>query len=134
MRKQSVVLVAAALLVSSGVASAQKQTPQQYDKSSAPTALQSTTPDKPPATTLPEVNTPAPETTGAPAPETTGQAPKFEDRWSAQAGVPYLPPAATMPNATAPETTGQAPNVSKKMGAEMEGWQGETPAVPTMSR
>lgn len=107
-------LAAAALLVSSGVASAQKQTPQQYDKSSAPTGLQSTTPDKPPATILPEVNTPAPETTGAPAPETTAQAPKFEDRWSAQAGVPYLP------NATAPETTGQAPSMSKKMGAEME--------------
>jgi hypothetical protein len=120
MRKQSVMLAAAALLVSSGVTSAQKQTPQQYDKSSAPTGLQSTTPDKPPATTLPEVNTPAPETTGAPVPETTGQAPKFEDRWSAQSGVPYVPPTATMPNADAPEMTGQAPNMSKKMGAEMD--------------
>jgi len=56
-------------------------------------------------------------------PETTGQAQSFEDRWSAQAAVPYLPPGAPVPTApaSAPEATGQAPTVSKKMGAEMEG-------------
>src|SRR6266567_4360745 len=56
-------------------------------------------------------------------PETTGQARSFEDRWSAQAAVPYLPPGAPVPTApaSAPEATGQAPTVPKKKGAEMEG-------------
>jgi hypothetical protein len=112
MRKQSIVLVAATVLVSAGVALAQNQTqtPQQYDKSGAPSGLQSTTPDQPPVVTLPEANGPAPDARGAPVSETTGQAPKFddrwspgqapkfEDRWSAQGGVPYLPPNATLPN------------------------------------
>jgi hypothetical protein len=151
MRSQSILLVTATLLISTGVALAQDQTqtPQHYDKCSAPSGLQSTTPDKPPVVTLPEANAPAPAASGAPvtestgqaakfedrwsaqggvpsasapAPETTGQAPKFEDRWSAQSGVPYLPSNASQPSATAPapETTGQAPNVSKKMGAEMD--------------
>ena len=73
----------------------------------------------------------APDATGAPIPETTGQAPTFEDRWSAQGGVPYLPPAATIPNPTLPasETTGQAPTVSKKMGADMES-AGDVRAAP----
>ena len=62
------------------------------------------------------------ETSGAPVPETTGQAPKFEDRWSAQHGTPDRSLAATMPdaNAPSPETTGQAPAKSEKMESEMD--------------
>ena len=126
MRKQTVILAVAALLVSYGVASAQKP-PTLNQNLGAPT--QSTTPDTAPVVTLPEVK--APDATGAPILETTAQAPNFEDRWSAQGGVPYLSPTATIPNATlpAPETTAQAPTVSKKMGAEMES-AGDVRAAP----
>jgi hypothetical protein len=108
MRKQSILLVAATVAISTGVALAQDQaqTPQNYDKSGAPSGLQSTTPDKPPVVTLPEANAPALDASEAPVTaETTDQAAKFEDRWSAQGG-----PNASLPNATAPapETTGQA--------------------------
>jgi hypothetical protein len=66
-RKQLGVL-AAALLVSSGAASAQQHTPQQYESSGPRMASQSTTPDRPPAATMPESNAPFPQTTGdAPA-------------------------------------------------------------------
>ena len=53
---------------------------------------------------------------------TPAEAQSFEDRWSAQAAGPYLPPGAHVPTATAPtpETTGHAPTASKKMGAEMD--------------
>ena len=88
-----------ALIITSGLALAQYETPQQYDKSSAPSGLQSTTPDKAPVVTLPEANTPAPET--------TGQAANFDDRWSAQSETPARLPTATMPGADAPGTTGQ---------------------------
>ena len=117
MRKQSIFLVAATVVASIG-ALAQAQTPQQYDKSGAPSGVQSTKRDKLPVVTLPETNAPAPAASEAPVSE----APKFEDRWSAQGAVPYLPPNATLPNATAPlpQTIGQAPNASKKMGAEMD--------------
>jgi hypothetical protein len=125
MRKQLVILASSALLISVGTASAQKQTPQLYDKSGAPSGLQSTTPDKLPAVTLPEAKTPAPEATGAPVSETTGQAPKFEDRWSAQRDTPDRPPTAT----TSSETTGQSPSMSKKMGPEMES-AGDLRAAP----
>jgi hypothetical protein len=69
MRQQLVILAVAGLLVSSGVAFAQTQTPKQYDDSpGAPTASQSTTPDRPPAATMPDTNVPSPEKTGqAPA-------------------------------------------------------------------
>ena len=128
MRKQTVILAVAALLVSYGVASAQKP-PTLSENLGAPTATPSTTPDLAPVVTPHEVK--APDATGAPIPETTGQAPNFEDRWSAQGGVPYLPPTATIPNATlpAPEATGQAPTMSKKMGAEMES-AGDLRAAP----
>ena len=127
MRKQTVIWAVAALLVSYGVASAQKP-PTLNQNLGAPTT-QSTTPDTAPVVTLPEVK--APDATGAPIIETTGQAPNFEDRWSAQGGVPYLSPTATIPSATlpAPETTGQAPTVTKKMGAEMES-AGDVRAAP----
>jgi hypothetical protein len=125
MRKQLAILASSALLISVGTASAQKQTPQQYDKSGAPSGLQSTTSDKPSAVTLPEAKSPAPDATGAPVSETTGQAPKFEDRWSAQRDTPDRPPAAT----TSSETTGQTPSMSKKMGPEMEG-AGDLRAAP----
>jgi hypothetical protein len=125
MRIQFVILASSALIISSGAALAQRETPQQYDKSGAPSGLQSTTPDKPPAVTLPEANTRAPDATGAPVSETTGQAPKFEDRWSAQRDTPDRPPAAT----TSSEATGQTPSMSKKMGPEMEG-AGDLRAAP----
>jgi hypothetical protein len=98
LRKQFVIS-ATALTITSGIALAQYQTPQQYDKSSAPSGLQSTTPDKAPVVTLPEANTPAPET--------TGEAANFDDRWSAQSETPARLPTASMPGADAPGTAGQ---------------------------
>ena len=67
--------------------------------------------------------TPTTDVSKTQPPETTGQAQSFEDRWSAQAAVPYLSSGAPVPTApaSAPEATAQAPTVSKKMGAEMEG-------------
>ena len=108
MLKQTL-LLAATVLLTSGVAfpQNQSQSPQQYDKSGAPSGLQSTTPDKPPIVTLPDANAPAPDASAAFQAETTDQARTFEDRWSAQAGVPYLPPHTSLPNAPAPETTGK---------------------------
>ena len=101
MRKQLAILASSALLISVGTASAQEQTPQQYDKSGAPSGLQSTTPDRAPVVSLPEANTAAPET--------TGQAASFEDRWSAQRETTDRLPTATMPGADAPRTTDQGP-------------------------
>jgi hypothetical protein len=62
-------LAAAALLVGSGGALAQKQTPRAYDGSPAisshPEAHpQSATPGRPPAATIPDANKPSPEATG----------------------------------------------------------------------
>jgi hypothetical protein len=105
MRKQSLILGAAAVLVSGAIASVQSQTPSQYDKSGAPTGLQSMTPDKPPVSTVPEANAPPVSTVPeANAPETTGQAQKFDDRWPT--GTPNRPSAAVP--AAPPSTTGQA--------------------------
>jgi hypothetical protein len=73
MKTQSVILAAAVLLVGSGGALAQNQTPRAYDGSpvisSHPEAHpQSATPDRPPAAAMPDANKPSPETTGqAPA-------------------------------------------------------------------
>jgi hypothetical protein len=125
MRKEWAMVGVAVLLAGCSIASAQKPPPN--ESLAAPTATQSTTPDRPRATTLPEVSTRAPDASGAPVPETTGQGPAFEDRWSAQAAVPYLPPAVTPP--PAPEATGYAPTVSKKMGPEMES-AGDVRAAP----
>lgn len=116
MREQSAMLAVAALVISCSVASAQKQGPTPYDGSGAPIASQSTTPDRSPVVTLPEVNTRAPEASGAPVPETTGQAANFEDRWSAQRESLGRPPAAATPSGS----TGHTPSMSKKMGPEME--------------
>ncbi len=79
MRKQAILVGAATVVVSIGVALAENQAPQQYDKSAAPSGVQSTTPDHPPIVTLPEANAPDPDATGAPILETTGQAATFED-------------------------------------------------------
>jgi hypothetical protein len=74
MRRQLVILAAAALLMGSGAALAQTQTPRGNDTSGAPTSSypgvhpQSTTPDRPPAAAIPEANKPSPESIGqAPA-------------------------------------------------------------------
>jgi hypothetical protein len=92
MKGRSITLTVAAVLMSAGTPGAQTPT---TDQSGVSTAAETT--------------------------ETTGQVQSFEDRWSAQAAVPYLP-SPYVPTATAPtpETTGQAPTVSKKMGAEMD--------------
>jgi hypothetical protein len=90
--------VSSALIFTSSLALAQYETPQQYDKSSAPSGLQSTTPAQAPVVTLPEANGTAPETTGAA---------NFDDRWSAQGESPGRLPTATMPGADAPSTTDQ---------------------------
>jgi hypothetical protein len=76
MRKQAILVGAATVVVSIGVALAENQAPQQYDKSAAPSGVQSTTPDHPPIVTLPEANAPDPDATGAPILER----------------LPYLPP------------------------------------------
>jgi hypothetical protein len=130
MRKERAMVAVAALLASFSIASAQKP-PIPNESLSAPTATQSTRPDRPSATTRPEANTRAPDASGAPVPETTGQGPNFEDRWSGQPAIQYLPPAAAISNVTTPaiETTGYAPTVSKKMGPEMES-AGDVRAAP----
>ena len=84
MEKQSALFAFATLALCYGAASAQEQMPAQHDAWDAPASSQATSPERSPAVTLPEVQTRAPETTGAPVAETTGQAPKFEDRWSGQ--------------------------------------------------
>jgi hypothetical protein len=78
MRKH-VLFAAAALVVSTSVAAAQNQITQ--DKTSASTAVQSTTPDKPPIATVPEAAT---DTSGAPIPQTSGQAPNVSKKMSAE--------------------------------------------------
>jgi hypothetical protein len=79
MRKHSLLLAAAALLVISGLASAQNQSPQD---NSAPPALQSTTPDKPPVATIPEAAT---DVAGIPRrAEITGQAPNVSKKMGAE--------------------------------------------------
>jgi uncharacterized protein YdeI (BOF family) len=78
MRKHAL-FAAAALVVSTSVAAAQNQITQ--DKTSAPTAVQSTTPDKPPIATVPEAAT---GTSGAPIPQTSGQAPNVSKKMGAE--------------------------------------------------
>jgi hypothetical protein len=99
MRKQSIFSVAATVVISTGMASAQTQTPQQFEKTGA--GVQSTKRDKLPVATLLDA--------GAFLTGGTDQAANFEDRWSAAPRAPYLP------NAIAPEpqTSGQGPNGSK---------------------
>jgi hypothetical protein len=72
--KHFVMFATSVVLITGSIASAKSESPSDYQKSGAPTALQSTTPDRPPVVTLPEAN--APETSGAPVSETTGHAPK----------------------------------------------------------
>jgi hypothetical protein len=102
MRKQSIFLVAATVVITTGMALArdQTQTAQQFDESGA--GVQSTKRDKLPVVTLLDA--------GASLTGTIDQAPTFEDRWSAQDGVTYVPTDAIAP---APQTSGQGPNVSK---------------------
>jgi hypothetical protein len=111
------IFAAATLLVSAGPAS--PQNPQHV------------TPGDRPAPILPETIVTAPDASGTPIKETTGQAPHSEDWWSAQGGVPYLPPNASLPHASTPpsDTIGQSPAMSKKMGAEMES-AGDLRAAP----
>jgi hypothetical protein len=111
------IFAAATLLVSAGAAS--PQNPQHV------------TPGDRPAPILPETIVTAPDASGTPIKETTGQALHSEDGWSAQGGVPYLPPNASLPHASTPpsDTIGQSPAMSKKMGAEMES-AGDLRAAP----
>ena len=85
MSKQPLLLVAAfSLLASCGVASAQYPTPQ--DQLNAPTALQSTTPDNPPLTTVPQAAT---DVAAVPRrPETTGQSPDVSKKMGAEMDSP----------------------------------------------
>jgi hypothetical protein len=87
MKTQVVISAAVALLVGSGAALAQKQTPKQHDSSPAPTTSQGATPDRPPAATMPKAN--------APSPETTGQAPSASEKMDPgmdSVGGPKTPP------------------------------------------
>ena len=79
MRRQSLLLAAAALLVSSSMASAQNQTSQ--DQTSAPTEFQGSTPNKPAIAIVPEAAT---DTPGVPTPQTTGQAPNVSRKMGAE--------------------------------------------------
>jgi hypothetical protein len=106
---QHTLMTAAVLLMAGGVASAQLAVPpgQDIQKDSQLNAEPSTgsgygapySPRNAPAADVTNGRSPN-------APETTGQAsqtvapPTFEDRWSAQAAVPYLPPDAAIPDAT----------------------------------
>ena len=78
MKTQSL-LVAATLFVTAGVASAQNQSSQ--NPTSAPTAVQSATPDKPPVATVPEAAT---DSRRAPSPQTSGQAPNVSRKMGAE--------------------------------------------------
>ena len=68
----------ASLLWSCGAAFAQYPTSQ--DQLNAPTALQSTTPDKPPVTTVPE----ATDAAAVPRRQTTGQSPNVSKKMGAE--------------------------------------------------
>jgi hypothetical protein len=84
MKMLVVISAAVALLLSVGVASAQKQTPRQHDSSPAPTTSE---PDRPPAAAMPKAN--------APSPETTGQAPSASEKMDPgmdSVGGPKTPP------------------------------------------
>jgi hypothetical protein len=84
MKTQVVISAAAAVLLSVGVAAAQKQTP---NSSPAPTTSERATPDRPPAATMPKAN--------APSPETTGQAPSASEKMDPgmdSVGGPKTPP------------------------------------------
>ena len=74
MIKHFVIFGMSIALVTGSIALAATDSPGDYEKSGAPTALQSTNPERPPVATLREAN--APETTGASTSETTGHAPK----------------------------------------------------------
>jgi hypothetical protein len=79
MTKHSLLLAATALVLTSGVTSGQNQ--QSQTKTDAPTALQSTTPDKPPVAIVPEAAT---DVAGVPRTETTGQAPNVSKTMGAE--------------------------------------------------
>jgi len=72
--KRFAIVATSIVIITGSIASAKSESPSDYEKSGAPTALQSTNPDRPPVTTLREAN--APETTGTSRSETTGHAPK----------------------------------------------------------
>ena len=77
--KKHLLFAATALILTSGVTSAQNQPSQ--DKTDVPAALQSTTPDKPPIANVPEAAT---DVAGVPRRQTTGQAPNVSKRMGAE--------------------------------------------------
>jgi hypothetical protein len=82
MSKRSFFVITAALLVTTSVAA---QNEPSQDTLNAPTPLQSTTPDKPPVTTVPEAATDA---AAVPRRETTGQAPNISRKMGAEMDSP----------------------------------------------
>ena len=58
MTKHFVMFATSVVLITGSIASAKSESPSDYEKSGAPTALQSTTPERPPVVTLPEANAP----------------------------------------------------------------------------
>jgi hypothetical protein len=79
MTKHSLLFAATALLLTLGAASAQNR--DSRGNTNAPTALQRTTPDKPPVATVPEAAT---DVAGVPRRETTGQAPNVSKKMGAE--------------------------------------------------
>jgi hypothetical protein len=86
MRKQPLFIVAATLLVSSGVASAQNEPSQ--DTMRAPTGVESATPNNPPVASVPEAATDA---AAVPKAQTTGQAPNVSKKMGAEMDSPGDP-------------------------------------------
>ena len=118
MRKQSTLLVAATVLISTGIALAQNQSQalEQFDKSDV--GIQSTEGDKLPVLTFPEADEPAAGVTAS-VTESSDQPANFEDRWSAQGRVPYLPLNATVPNA--PRSYRKQPDKRRERGSDLSG-------------
>jgi hypothetical protein len=77
--KTRLLLVAATLFMTVSAASAQNEPAQ--DTMRAPTGVESTAPNNPPAGTVPDAATDSPR---APAPQTTGQAPNVSKRMGAE--------------------------------------------------
>ena len=115
MTNHSLLYAATALVLTSGVTSAQNQRSQ--DKTEAPTALQSTTPDKPPIANVPKAAT---DVAGVPRRQTMGQAPKGRGwalRWIARA---TSEPCQTKSCNTSPPGLPAAPDANRMVVASLE--------------
>ena len=108
MRQTSLMIGAAALLMAAGVATAQLAVPPGQDIPAPGSGYGA--PYSP--RNAPEADQTTDQTNGQSTRdvETTGQAePTFEERWSAQSAVPYLPPDVAIPDPTTGAPSKNAP-------------------------